>query len=925
MQYLYTVMRFLFIFILSSLLCFPLTSTAADEPHYFFSQVHLGVESSNPYITSLYKDKTGTVWSGNREGVDKLSASGHKNYKIRDAVMSIVEDSSGEIWLSTSNDIFRYNRYSDVFDHINTAAKGLCVAYGNELWAYNYNTLWRIDCTSLDGISETVFPRNIEISSIDFLSDGTPLLGTRDAGIWKYNPNNGEISRFSDVDPHFTLSMKVNDDIVYAGTYGNGVFIFDSSGTYKGKISSLPSEYITSFAVFDNHLWVSTDGAGIASYDPESGCVQSFRHVPGDNTTLPSDAIKIILGDDTGKELWIGTVRYGLYNAHSNFIRTFGESPLGSTYGLSERCSFGHFLDDDGKLWVGTDGQGLNSYDTETGTFRHFPSTFGKFMPSVSGYRGDELLVDNYTKGLVLFNKKTGAVRNFGIDFKEDDDRVYFPFRINDRQTMIFCHYCWTVDIPAGKYELMLKEDGSPATELFLGWYCKDFALVFSGNTVYVNYLDDNVFHYLCNVSSCGNIGCLSFDRIQQRLWVGLGTPFFSTQGYAPATDDVKQQEGHFGYFSFNPDKRAVSGDFVRMPYSPFSNARSMTSDQKGRVWIASGSRLYLYQPDQDSFRIFGPLDGYSLNDALYGHYTEVTNGHIYFSGPSGLADINTSIADETFPDRTITMSLSEIITDYNRYVFKPSDPKTVSIPKNHGKVRLNFSITGGRFNDINVYSYIVSGQEESRSTSTSASLDLMTLSPGTYVVRAGCESGTSISQSSFETVKITVRQPWYSSIYFTVFLILLFLGLVSIGIFFYVKKNLVHSGIVKNARSETDDEFLAKFKAVVYENIKGEITTEFLMMSLGMSRTPLFEKVKRLTGYSLHDCIKRLRITRAVTLLKTTEMTVNEISVATGFAYPRYFSSVFKELTGSTPTQFRKELTSDKKDEPCSEDLPFC
>ena len=63
------------------------------------------------------------------------------------------------------------------------------------------------------------------------------------------------------------------------------------------------------------------------------------------------------------------------------------------------------------------------------------------------------------------------------------------------------------------------------------------------------------------------------------------------------------------------------------------------------------------------------------------------------------------------------------------------------------------------------------------------------------------------------------------------------------------------------------------------------------------------------ITGYILNDYIKRMRIEEAIRLLTETDMNINEISDSVGFSYPRYFSSVFKELTGYSPTQYRKNI----------------
>ena len=63
-------------------------------------------------------------------------------------------------------------------------------------------------------------------------------------------------------------------------------------------------------------------------------------------------------------------------------------------------------------------------------------------------------------------------------------------------------------------------------------------------------------------------------------------------------------------------------------------------------------------------------------------------------------------------------------------------------------------------------------------------------------------------------------------------------------------------------------------------------------------------------------DYIKAERINRAVLLMKTTSLSLTEISEQIGFSTLRYFSRVFKEAKGIIPSEFKKQLTQDPEDE---------
>ena len=60
-------------------------------------------------------------------------------------------------------------------------------------------------------------------------------------------------------------------------------------------------------------------------------------------------------------------------------------------------------------------------------------------------------------------------------------------------------------------------------------------------------------------------------------------------------------------------------------------------------------------------------------------------------------------------------------------------------------------------------------------------------------------------------------------------------------------------------------------------------------------------------TGMPLHRYLLHVRITNAINLLETTNLSISEIAAETGFYDSNYFSRYFKRLVGKSPKQFRK------------------
>lgn len=108
---------------------------------------------------------------------------------------------------------------------------------------------------------------------------------------------------------------------------------------------------------------------------------------------------------------------------------------------------------------------------------------------------------------------------------------------------------------------------------------------------------------------------------------------------------------------------------------------------------------------------------------------------------------------------------------------------------------------------------------------------------------------------------------------------------------------------------SNADEQFMIKLNEMIDQNLsQPDLDVKFLTTQMAMSRTSLYNKIKELTGMGANDYINRRRIDKAIILLTQSGMSITEISEQVGFTYQRYFSTLFKEMKGMTPSQFRAQ-----------------
>lgn len=108
---------------------------------------------------------------------------------------------------------------------------------------------------------------------------------------------------------------------------------------------------------------------------------------------------------------------------------------------------------------------------------------------------------------------------------------------------------------------------------------------------------------------------------------------------------------------------------------------------------------------------------------------------------------------------------------------------------------------------------------------------------------------------------------------------------------------------------STKDEKLLHKAISIVEMNLQNnQFDVNGFVDELGISRTLAYKKIKAISGKSINDFILSVRLKRAGAMLKSTEKSVSEIAIETGFADHSYFSAVFKKNFEVSPSEFRQK-----------------
>ncbi len=107
--------------------------------------------------------------------------------------------------------------------------------------------------------------------------------------------------------------------------------------------------------------------------------------------------------------------------------------------------------------------------------------------------------------------------------------------------------------------------------------------------------------------------------------------------------------------------------------------------------------------------------------------------------------------------------------------------------------------------------------------------------------------------------------------------------------------------------QNQEDHSVLNKIQNYLERFYREPITIDDLCVFCNCSRSYISHIFKRNMGQNVNQYINALRIHEAQILLRHTKLSITEIALSVGFSSSNYFSNVFREICGESPSVYRK------------------
>ena len=101
----------------------------------------------------------------------------------------------------------------------------------------------------------------------------------------------------------------------------------------------------------------------------------------------------------------------------------------------------------------------------------------------------------------------------------------------------------------------------------------------------------------------------------------------------------------------------------------------------------------------------------------------------------------------------------------------------------------------------------------------------------------------------------------------------------------------------------------LRRIKELVHAKMEDDLSLDEMAQSVGLSTAHFARMFRKSTGETPHQFVLRERVHRAKAMLRGPDARVLDVAVACGFKTQQHFAQVFRDVSGVSPTEYRRDF----------------
>lgn len=799
-------------------------------------------ELSSSLINRIYQDKDGFIWIATENGLNKYDGTKFTAYNSHpnnfnslfgDNVLSFLEDTKGHFFIGTVKGLNLYDSDRNQFTPVilSQRTNNLNIASIIEL---SDGRIWL--GTSGHGILQLQFSGN-KITAKNILLKNVPQefitllyqdkkkniwISTENRGLYCLTPDHKIRKYFTDTDMtwnNITSICEDKDGTLYAGSKGRGLYRFDSRrNTFKPIVYQPVLNLPVKALYIDSHsgnLLVGTDGYGLKIYNVKTQTITDSE-LSYNRFNFYKSKIHSILEDNQGN-LWLGLYQKGamIFPSETNNFHYIG-CYSGPDRQMGSSCVMSLTKDHGGRLWIGTDNDGL--YKIQDNKSIHFPGTgTPNSVPStIMGIYEDSnhtIWLGSFLSGLAKLNPETGQCS-------------YLPL-FDDRHTLVKQVYCfaedrnrnlWIGTMGGGLFRMSLsKKEATPA------FYASTF-------NRWINTLlctsDDKLL-----IGTFDGLSCLDLKTHKMKAYLNTandkkGYIIYSLHEDSKHNIWIGTTEGLLCFnMAANTWKRYTTDNGL-----PSNIIQSIQEDCDQNLWISTGHGISCFNIPRQEFVNYSVDDGLQGNEFSKNAGYTAPDGEIFFGGTNGVTAFNPSqmafstrkpeirIIGFNIHNRSVYSGMSSglyTITDK-----EVGQATTFQLSNYDNSFTLELSAMEFYNPERITYMYSLNDEEWTYLTPGTNKISFSDLKPGTY--RFKIRSKDFGEFSATKEITIVIHPAWYATWWFRTLYLLV---IAAVGYYSYrqIKRRYeLHKQIQEHIHAEEMKEAKLQF----FINISHEIRT---------------------------------------------------------------------------------------------------